>query len=313
MPTTKTPSIQPHASSSSSEQTPRSEQRPRSLPPSPPSARPPHERPASILPSPLPPPASSRLPAPSLPPPKNFAPTPVPEEVERLELEASNLRKRLSTQRQETKIEQKNNELLRNEIALLKTKLGKQATPNEAELEAMRVRKQIEQEHREELRQEKMKLERSEALLLAAQREHQEAEERFAKELESLRHELKAARESNHSGDLKALKRELETLQRSNTSLEHRLTELTRERNSLKAKLTELSHRPPASMGDDLTRIKGIGPTFAKALHAAGIRTFAAIAAWTDKDIQRIAPLIKTTPARIEKSDWIQSAKGLLS
>jgi predicted flap endonuclease-1-like 5' DNA nuclease len=66
----------------------------------------------------------------------------------------------------------------------------------------------------------------------------------------------------------------------------------------------------PAS-AQDLRRIPGVGPAFARALVAQGITTFEQVAAWTDADIERIAPLIKVKPARIQKEDWVGAARAL--
>jgi predicted flap endonuclease-1-like 5' DNA nuclease len=63
---------------------------------------------------------------------------------------------------------------------------------------------------------------------------------------------------------------------------------------------------------DDLRKIKGIGPKFAKALEAAGIRRWAQIAAWSDDDIDAIAEQIGIKAARIRKAGWVSSAKALL-
>jgi predicted flap endonuclease-1-like 5' DNA nuclease len=63
---------------------------------------------------------------------------------------------------------------------------------------------------------------------------------------------------------------------------------------------------------DDLRKIKGIGPKFEKALHAAGVRRWAQIAAWSDDDIDAIADRIGVKGARIRKAGWVASAKALL-
>ncbi len=62
---------------------------------------------------------------------------------------------------------------------------------------------------------------------------------------------------------------------------------------------------------DDLKRLQGVGPMFERALKGLGVRTFAQIAAWTDGDVESIAPRIKTTPARIRRDDWIGGARKL--
>jgi predicted flap endonuclease-1-like 5' DNA nuclease len=79
----------------------------------------------------------------------------------------------------------------------------------------------------------------------------------------------------------------------------------------LEAELGELRARGPAS-GDDLKRIKGIGPGFEKALRAAGIDSFQRIAAWTDADIEQIAPKLKVHASRIRRENWVGGAASLL-
>ena len=61
--------------------------------------------------------------------------------------------------------------------------------------------------------------------------------------------------------------------------------------------------------GDELTRIKGIGPVAAKDLNAEGITTFAQIAALTDDEIARIDEHMPFSAAQI--SDWRDQAKDL--
>lgn len=62
---------------------------------------------------------------------------------------------------------------------------------------------------------------------------------------------------------------------------------------------------------NDLKRIKGIGPKFEMLLHDAGVTTFEQISAWSDEDVARVAEQVGTTPSRIERDGWIQSAKKL--
>lgn len=64
--------------------------------------------------------------------------------------------------------------------------------------------------------------------------------------------------------------------------------------------------------GDDLTRIKGIGPKFARLLGELGVTTFAAIAAWTSDDVELYAAELGVKPSRIEKAGWIASATSLV-
>jgi len=65
---------------------------------------------------------------------------------------------------------------------------------------------------------------------------------------------------------------------------------------------------------DDLTVIDGIGPKLAERLNAAGVATFAALAAWQPGDIERFeATLPPVQRGRLEREDWIGQASGLAS
>jgi predicted flap endonuclease-1-like 5' DNA nuclease len=63
--------------------------------------------------------------------------------------------------------------------------------------------------------------------------------------------------------------------------------------------------------GDDLTAIKGIGQKLEKALNAAGIHRYAEIAAWTDTEVESLAPKLKIRPDRIRRERWIERAREL--
>lgn len=67
----------------------------------------------------------------------------------------------------------------------------------------------------------------------------------------------------------------------------------------------------PAHGGDDLTRIKGLGPKIAAALNAQGVTTFAQIAAWTDADIERVDALLGRFAGRIGRDSWVEQARLL--
>jgi len=75
------------------------------------------------------------------------------------------------------------------------------------------------------------------------------------------------------------------------------------------------SEAPTAPIGapDDLRKIKGIGPKYEKALHAAGVRTWAQIAAWSDADVDAIAERIGLKAARIRKAEWVKKAQALVA
>lgn len=66
-----------------------------------------------------------------------------------------------------------------------------------------------------------------------------------------------------------------------------------------------------ASSGDDLTRIKGLGPKLAALLRSLGVTGFAQIAAWSDADIDRIDAQLGTFAGRIRRDNWVDQAKFL--
>ncbi len=63
---------------------------------------------------------------------------------------------------------------------------------------------------------------------------------------------------------------------------------------------------PPATGGDDLTSIKGIGPVYAGRLNGLGITTFAALAA---ADAAELAEQLDV--AESQTTDWIEQAGAL--
>ncbi|MCB1421102.1 MAG: 50S ribosomal protein L21 [Nitratireductor sp.] len=65
----------------------------------------------------------------------------------------------------------------------------------------------------------------------------------------------------------------------------------------------------PEGDGDDLTKIKGIGPVAAGQLNEQGITTFAQIAKLSDKDIVRIDEAMPFSADQI--SDWRDQAKAM--
>lgn len=69
----------------------------------------------------------------------------------------------------------------------------------------------------------------------------------------------------------------------------------------------------PASSagGDDLTRIKGLGPKLAALLGEQGITSFAQIAAWSVADIERIDAGLGRFQGRITRDQWVEQAKLL--
>jgi predicted flap endonuclease-1-like 5' DNA nuclease len=60
---------------------------------------------------------------------------------------------------------------------------------------------------------------------------------------------------------------------------------------------------------DDLSKIHGIGPVFARSLNKMGLYTYVQIARWKPEDIARIAKKLYTTPVRIKREKWVAAAK----
>ncbi|AVO39898.1 50S ribosomal protein L21 [Pukyongiella litopenaei] len=61
---------------------------------------------------------------------------------------------------------------------------------------------------------------------------------------------------------------------------------------------------------DDLKKLSGVGPALEKKLHAAGVTSFAQIAAWTDADVADMDEKL-SFKGRIEREGWIEQAKEL--
>ena len=65
------------------------------------------------------------------------------------------------------------------------------------------------------------------------------------------------------------------------------------------------------SVSDDLKQLSGVGPALEKKLHAAGVKSFEQIAAWSAKDVEAINEKI-SSKGRVEKEGWIDQAKEKL-
>jgi len=63
--------------------------------------------------------------------------------------------------------------------------------------------------------------------------------------------------------------------------------------------------------GDDLKQLSGVGPALEKKLHAAGVTTFAQIAAWTEADIADMDEKL-SFKGRIEREGWVNQAKDMV-
>nr|WP_317126914.1 helix-hairpin-helix domain-containing protein [Brumimicrobium aurantiacum] len=60
-----------------------------------------------------------------------------------------------------------------------------------------------------------------------------------------------------------------------------------------------------------MTKIKGIGPVYAKELAAAGFTTYEQIANLSEEDIKKIGELEGLSEDRVESDEWISQAKEL--
>lgn len=67
----------------------------------------------------------------------------------------------------------------------------------------------------------------------------------------------------------------------------------------------------PATEGDDLLRMKGVGPKLKAQLTALGITSFAQIAAWTDEDIAAVDAKLGNFRGRPVRDQWVDQAKYL--
>ncbi|WP_423142983.1 hypothetical protein ACOYW6_06455 [Parablastomonas sp. CN1-191] len=63
--------------------------------------------------------------------------------------------------------------------------------------------------------------------------------------------------------------------------------------------------------GDDLRRIKGVGPKLATTLNGLGIMRFDQIAAWTDADLARVDAQLGSFAGRPARDNWIEQARLL--
>ncbi|WP_370227511.1 50S ribosomal protein L21 [Cognatishimia sp.] len=68
---------------------------------------------------------------------------------------------------------------------------------------------------------------------------------------------------------------------------------------------------PAAEAGaDDLKKLSGVGPALEKKLHAAGVTSFAQIAAWGEAEIADFDEKL-SFKGRIEREGWVEQAKEL--
>ena len=63
-----------------------------------------------------------------------------------------------------------------------------------------------------------------------------------------------------------------------------------------------------AGAGDDLTRIKGLGPKLAARLAELGVTSFAQIAAWSSEDLAKVDAQLGTFAGRPARDGWVEQA-----
>ncbi|KPP88243.1 hypothetical protein [Erythrobacter sp. HL-111] len=68
-----------------------------------------------------------------------------------------------------------------------------------------------------------------------------------------------------------------------------------------------------AGEGDDLSRLKGVGPKLVTMLHELGVTRFEQVAAWDEADIERIDSQLGRFRGRIRRDQWVEQAKLLVS
>ncbi len=65
------------------------------------------------------------------------------------------------------------------------------------------------------------------------------------------------------------------------------------------------------TQADDLKRISGIGPKLEQVLNGMGVRRYADVAAWSDKDVKRFDEQLGFG-GRIVRDGWVEQAKTLM-
>ena len=67
----------------------------------------------------------------------------------------------------------------------------------------------------------------------------------------------------------------------------------------------------PSDDGDDLTRIKGLGPKLKATLAELGVTRFDQIAGWSEADIDRVDAQLGRFQGRIRRDNWVEQARLL--
>jgi predicted flap endonuclease-1-like 5' DNA nuclease len=81
-----------------------------------------------------------------------------------------------------------------------------------------------------------------------------------------------------------------------------------------KERVAEIARRTAGGLTpphDDLVRIHGVGPKIAKLLNSMEITSFRQVARFTPEDVAVVNDALEVFPGRIERDDWMASARGL--
>jgi len=81
-----------------------------------------------------------------------------------------------------------------------------------------------------------------------------------------------------------------------------------------RARIPEIASRTAgdgAVPHDDLVRIHGVGPKIAKLLESMGITSYRQVARFTPTDVAIVNDALEVFPGRIERDDWMSSAREL--
>ncbi len=181
-----------------------------------------------------------------------------------------------------------------------------------------RIRMRLERAgHRiDEVEQRVAALEEAQRAGAAEARRGAELEARLAR-LESLFEELaedvKSERDAHDLDGLRARLDDIEALVARTGTEEQTLKRKLGEQERALLMLRESMAPPamPAQTTDDLTRIKGIGPKYARMLGEMGVTRYAQIAAWSEEELEHVAEQLGIPAARIKKAGWIENAARL--
>ena len=106
------------------------------------------------------------------------------------------------------------------------------------------------------------------------------------------------------------LESDLQTARRRLRALQLELSDCEDRNRNLLSQIEAIQARPPAP--DDLTRLRGIGPAFAKRLRQAGVTSYRQIAGWTEADLEPIAQALDIPVARLRRMELPGQARDLV-